>query len=215
MKIQITLENHKSLLYKLEKLVPKTLQSDLKFAEIKNIEKLEKSILQKGFNTIIYLWQDENETHISDGNHRVIALNNLIKKGHQITEVPVIFQKANSLKEAKALILSNSIKVAKISKMSLANYFEENSFSIDEIKEELESFTDLAIDTDDLLAMSMENNIEENGETFEEEEDQDTPEKFYLIATFDTESERQVILDNNPKLQVNFQTCSSKDIKFK
>ncbi len=214
--IPITLQNHK-VFSKLSDLIPKTLQGDLKYCKNEDIEKLEKSILKYGFNTIVYLWQDPEtkKVHISDGNHRVIAANNLVtKKDYILDKIPVAFQKAKTLKEAKALILSNSVKVATISKIAMATFLDEAEFSIPEIEEVGSHFTDTNLDFGDVVNIVSEV-AEDNEPIVDSKEKDDSPAShFYIIIDCESEKTRSDAIKKLDK-NLSFSTCTEKDMKFK
>lgn len=218
--IPVKIKNHKTFV-NFDKLVAKTLQKDLKFSKSEDIEKLENSIIKYGFNTIIYLWAEPKtkKLHVTDGNHRVIALNNLItKKDYSIKKVPVIFQEAKNLKEAKELILSNSVKVASISKIAMASWLDDSEFQIDEITDLNDTFTDTNIDFDDVVKMSQENSeAMVAGSSLEVENDDETetkPTSFYIVIDFDTKKARDKELAKIDT-KLNASACTDLDIKFK
>jgi len=84
----------------------------------RDVEKLKKSILNRGFFSPFLVWNN----FIFDGTGRVLALKELEKEGNRIPDLPCLFVEANNLAEAKIYALQMSSKHGEITQESLYEF---------------------------------------------------------------------------------------------
>ena len=114
--------------------------NDLKESKDRDITKLKNSIVNEGFAFPFYCWQ----RYVIDGKGRFLALTELEKEGYDIPPLPYIELKANSIKEAKKLVLMASSEHGKISQNSFDKFTEEE-FEIEELKNDI-NIPDIKLD---------------------------------------------------------------------
>lgn len=116
---------------------------DLKRQTKEQAEKLKKSLVENGFSSPFFIWENGKSTYILDGHHREKALNELDAEGEKIpSKLPAVWVRAKNQNEAKKLILAYSSEYAKISRAGLENFIDgfdlgelQDMFTIDHIME--------------------------------------------------------------------------------
>lgn len=103
----------------------------LKDNKERNVKKLTNSIINQGFSFPFHIWADHK--YIIDGTGRFLALTQLEKQGYNIPLLPVVEIQADTLKQAKALVLSASSQHGQISQTSLGD-FTSIDFELEELK---------------------------------------------------------------------------------
>ena len=94
-----------------------TLKSDKR-----DVTKLKNAILKGGWSFPVYVWKDND--YVIDGKGRKQAVEELIKEGHTITEIPVVDIEAKDLKEAKQKVLEVSSQYGDVTKDSFEAFTE-------------------------------------------------------------------------------------------
>ncbi|MGL5963784.1 MAG: ParB N-terminal domain-containing protein [Fusobacteriaceae bacterium] len=109
--------------------------NQLKDNSNRDVSKLVNSILNNGFIAPFDCWKNPNgKNYVFDGTGRMLALLQLETEGIEIPELPVLFIKAENIKEAKKYALHRSSQHGKITQNSLAD-FTSSDFELDELKE--------------------------------------------------------------------------------
>lgn len=90
----------------------------LKDIRKRDVTKLKKSIIKRGFFSALMVW----ENLVFDGAGRVLALKELEKEGYKIPEIPCQFVEANNLAEAKIYALQMSSQHGDITQESLYEF---------------------------------------------------------------------------------------------
>ena len=109
-------------------------QNSLKKITSENLERLKRSILQKGIIAPIYLW--EGHDYILDGHQRLTAVRALIEEGHTLKDdaLPYLPIEAATHKEAAELVLAYSARYGDITPDGIAQFidkFELNPYELD------------------------------------------------------------------------------------
>lgn len=101
------------------------LQGGLKKRTVESLSKLKKSIVKHGFIVPIFIWENiEDATlRIIDGHGRVEALESLKKDGYSIPEIPIVFVKADNLKDAKEKLLVVASQYGKFDRDGAEEFF--------------------------------------------------------------------------------------------
>jgi len=108
----------------------RTLSSDdflaLEFNTLKSdkrdVTKLKNAILKGGWSFPVYVWKDND--YVIDGKGRKQAVEDLIKEGHTIKEIPVVDIEAKDLEEAKQKVLEVSSQYGDVTKDSFEAFTE-------------------------------------------------------------------------------------------
>jgi len=91
-------------------------------ADKRDVTKLKNAILKGGWSFPVYVWKDNN--YVIDGKGRKQAVEELIKEGHTITEIPVVDIEAKDLEEAKQKVLEVSSQYGDVTKDSFEAFTE-------------------------------------------------------------------------------------------
>jgi len=124
------IENHilKTALVDIDNLVP--LQGDLKKLSDENFNKLRKSLIEKGFQFTVHVWEQGKKTYIIDGHQRVHVMKNLRKAGWDIPPITCAYVKAETYHDAKELILYAVSQYGKIDKEGFEEFTLNEDFDI-------------------------------------------------------------------------------------
>jgi len=106
--------------------------NDLKESKDRDVSKLKNNIVNTGFTSPFYIWQDHK--YVIDGAGRCKALTELQSEGFIIPPLPYVEIQAQDLKEAKKIVLSVSSQFGIVTQNSLGD-FTANDFEIEELKE--------------------------------------------------------------------------------
>jgi hypothetical protein len=101
-------------------------------SDVRNVTKLEQSILNNGFTSPFIVWSGKD--YVIDGTGRWLALQNLEKAGVVIPPLPIILIEAKDVKEAKKLAMSISSQHGLITQDSLSDFLKDD-FKLEEIQE--------------------------------------------------------------------------------
>jgi hypothetical protein len=145
------IENHilKTELLDISELTP--LQGNLKKLSDANFNKLRDSLIEKGFQFTVHVWESGGVTYIIDGHQRVHVLQQLRKSGWDIPPITCAFVKADNYHEAKELILYAISQYGKIDKQGFDEFtlnedFDLISFDLPDFKIDVPSLDDLSDD---------------------------------------------------------------------
>ena len=110
------IENHilKTELLDIDYLIP--LQGDLKKLSGENFNKLRKSLIEKGFQFTVHVWEQGGTTYIIDGHQRVHVMKQLRKAGWEVPPITCAYVKAATYHDAKELILYSISQYGKVDK---------------------------------------------------------------------------------------------------
>lgn len=97
----------------------KKFQGKLKEMSKVNYDKLKGQILEHGWISPVYVW---NEIEILDGHGRLLVLDTLIKQGYDIAEIPVVDIMCKTRKEAGKILLAINSNYQTITKDGLYEY---------------------------------------------------------------------------------------------
>jgi hypothetical protein len=138
----LRIENHilKTELLDISLLTP--LQGGLKTMTDENFNKLRKSLIEKGFQFTIHVWESGGVIYIIDGHQRVHVMQQLRKEGYEIPQLNCAFVKAANYSEAKELIFYAISQYGKIDKtgyddFTLGENFDMWKFDLPDFKLEL------------------------------------------------------------------------------
>jgi len=111
-------------------------------ADKRDVTNLKNAIVKRGWSFPVYVWKDNN--YVIDGKGRKQALEELLKEGHEIKEIPVVDIEADSIEEAKQKVLEVSSQYGDVTKDSFEAFTE--SFDAD-----FETFDLKGISEDDFI----------------------------------------------------------------
>jgi hypothetical protein len=122
------IENHilKTELLDIDQLTP--LQGGLKKLSDENFNKLRQSLIDKGFQFTVHVWESGGVTYIIDGHQRVHVMKQLRKAGWDIPPITCAFVKAATYHEAKELILYSVSQFGKIDQDGFTEFTEGEGF---------------------------------------------------------------------------------------
>lgn len=108
------IENHvlRTELLDIGQLTP--LQGGLKTLSDENFNKLRQSLIEKGFQFTVHVWESGGVNYIIDGHQRVHVMQQLRKAGWEIPPITCAFVKASTYHEAKELILYSVSQFGKV-----------------------------------------------------------------------------------------------------
>lgn len=109
-------------------------QGKLKTITKGELEKLKQSILKYGFSFPVFVWQKK----ILDGHQRLKAVKSLIKDGHQIDEIPIVFIEAKNQTEAAEKLLLISSRYAEMDQGGFQTFIYDQKIDLDSITELIE-----------------------------------------------------------------------------
>jgi len=112
----------------------KDFQGNLKSLSPEALEKLKRSILKHGFSFPVFIWNDS----ILDGHQRIFALNELIKDGYSIGNLPVVEIEAEDEKEAAEKLLLINSQYARITDEGIREFIDSYNIDIESIVLDLE-----------------------------------------------------------------------------
>lgn len=124
------IENHilKTELIDIDQLTP--LQGDLKKLSDKNFNKLRQSLIDKGFQFTVHVWEQGGITYIIDGHQRVHVMKQLRKAGWEIPPITCAFVKAATYHDAKELILYAISQYGKLDKEGFESFIQGEDFDL-------------------------------------------------------------------------------------
>lgn len=109
-------------------------QDDLKDLSEKGLDRLERSILKYGYRIPMFVWKNKGRYNILDGHQRKRVISHLVeKKGYACPELPVINIPAESMKEAKELLLMILSEFGDKNRQGLYEFLEANKFKIKDV----------------------------------------------------------------------------------
>ncbi|MDI6756424.1 MAG: hypothetical protein QME32_00210, partial [Endomicrobiia bacterium] len=108
----------------------KTFQGNLKELSIINAEKLKASIIEHGWIAPIFIW---NENEILDGHGRLLVLDELLKEGHTIDDLPVVDIEARTKKQAAKILLAINSKYQTVTEEGLYEFMNEMDLDIKDL----------------------------------------------------------------------------------
>lgn len=98
------------------------LQGELKKLTDENFNKLRQSLIDKGFQFTVHVWEQGETTYIIDGHQRVHVMKQLRKAGWDIPKINCAFVTARTYNEAKELILYSVSQYGKIDKQGFDDF---------------------------------------------------------------------------------------------
>ncbi len=110
-------------------------QGNLKSLSKENNKRLREEILKYGFNSAVDVWKDGKNKFNLDSHQRLIVVEELEKEGYLIPPIPVNWIKANSLKDAKHILLSRVSQYGKVQETGLKAYLNSSGLTVDDIKQ--------------------------------------------------------------------------------
>lgn len=157
------------------------LQGELKKLTDENFNKLRQSLIDKGFQFTVHVWQQADVTYIIDGHQRVHVMKQMRKAGWDIPKINCAFVTARTYHEAKELILYSVSQYGKIDKQGFEEFTLNENF--DYLKFDLPDFK---IDEPKLDDIPIDPNEVEGDTKMSDEVDVD---KEFLLIVFDTEEQ--------------------------
>jgi len=109
----------------------------------RNVSKLVNAIIKNGWSFPVFVWAGHN--YVIDGAGRKLAVEQLIKQGHEIKEIPVLEIEAKDLEEAKRKVLEVSSQYGDVTKDSFRLFAQDLDLDFDD-------FNIKGIDKDVLLS---------------------------------------------------------------
>jgi hypothetical protein len=104
-------------------------QGDLKDLSAESYQKLKANIIKYGITSPIHVWINEAKTWALDGHQRLRTLTALENEGYTIPLVPVTFIKADSVKDAKKILLSLTSQYGQINPDGLFEFIQDLGFN--------------------------------------------------------------------------------------
>ncbi len=161
------------------------IQGDLKSLSEENYQKLKLQILDEGFISPFYVWDDKGTLNLLDGTQRKITLERMLNEGIAMPEkFPIIKIPARNSNHAARLILAISSQYGKVSEESI------NKFN-----EKFEIF-DMTPFSFDALPQSNMIKLDEHGPEESEPINIDDNKKYKIEVTFPNDCEMMDIHDD-------------------
>jgi len=160
----------------------KPFQGSLKTLTEANYKKLKREILRNGFVEPISIWNN----NILNGHQRLECLTKMRQEGYHIPKVPVSLIEADSIDDAKRIVLSLTSQYGTMTQESLYDYMSESDISLAEIDDRYDF---AGIDRDDFenkFFKDFEPNLPEEGIKEKKVE-------VILKVLFDSEDEREIL----------------------
>jgi len=133
--MELKVESLQIKYYDYKDLLP--IQGNLKEVSKTAFEAIKKTILKRNFKIPIYVWEEnEQKVYILDGHTRRLVLLVLEKEGYVIPKIPCVVIPADSLSEAKELVLAITSSYGKIDGQGLYEFLNDVDIPIDEFKKE-------------------------------------------------------------------------------
>jgi hypothetical protein len=114
------------------------LQGELKTLHERDAEKIKQSFLKYGFRFPVYVWEGpEAKYHIIDGHQRIRVLKRMINdEGYELQGglVPVVEIEADSMQQAKELVLLAASRYAKVNENGLHDFLEQADLDIENLQ---------------------------------------------------------------------------------
>lgn len=107
-------------------------QGKLKKISKKNLDALKKRIVEDGFISPFFVWDDSGDYRILDGHGRLFALCSLREEGYDLPMFPVVFVDAKDEAEARARLLSITSQYGEFDTETLGEWLAELDASIAE-----------------------------------------------------------------------------------
>jgi len=112
----------------------KPFQGELKSLSKENYEKLRGSIIEYGFTSPMNVWRESDDNwYTLDGHQRCRVLEKMGEEGFNIPEIPVSFIHAESIDEAKRILITHASQYGKVEKQGLYEFAIENGIEPDEL----------------------------------------------------------------------------------
>ena len=111
----------------------KDFQGALKTISRDELNKVKRSILKIGFSFPVFVWNEE----IIDGHQRVKAVNELLREGHEIDDIPVVDIYAENRSEAAEKLLRLNSQHGKITDDGLLAFVDDNGVNVDGLLDDL------------------------------------------------------------------------------
>jgi len=144
MKVEIRCKSDKTLL--LPELT--AFQGDLKTRSDEDVRKIARSIIDYGFSFPFFIWHSDGVNYVLDGHGRLEALYVLEAEGYEIPPLPVVYIKADSEGNAKALLLQINSLYGETSRDELLALIEEIGASIEDLSFPQVIFDELVFEPD-------------------------------------------------------------------
>jgi hypothetical protein len=124
----LKIENHikKVELLDIDRLTP--LQGGLKKLTDENFNKLRDSLINKGFQFTVHVWESGDVIYIIDGHQRVHVMKQLRKGGWEVPPINCAFVSAANYHEAKELILYSVSQYGKIDETGFREFTLDEDF---------------------------------------------------------------------------------------
>lgn len=111
----------------------KTFQGNLKEMSKKNSLKLRAQIIKHGWIVPIFVWKNGKNEEILDGHGRLLVLEDMIKEGYTIDDLPIVDIMAKTKKEAGEILLSINSHYQVITADGFDNFINEMKLSLKDL----------------------------------------------------------------------------------
>jgi ParB-like chromosome segregation protein Spo0J len=100
-------------------------QGKLKKISKKNLDALKKRIVEDGFISPFFVWEDSGDYRLLDGHQRLAAVCSLREDGYNLPMFPVVLIEAKDEEEAKARLLSITSQYGEFESVELESWLSE------------------------------------------------------------------------------------------
>lgn len=97
-------------------------QGDLKETSTEEFQQLRRLILKHGWTAPVHVWENGGKRWILDGHRRRLVANELRKEGYTIPPLPINLIEADSLKQAKEILLAHVSQFGKVTEEGLYEF---------------------------------------------------------------------------------------------
>jgi hypothetical protein len=124
-------------------------QGNLKSLSDENYGKLKQQIVELGFSEPVSVWKSGKKNFILNGHQRVKTLTKMVEEGFSVPDIPVNMVEAESISEAKRILLSLASQYGKVEAQGLYDFMQGADISLDDFSQ---NFAMPEIDVKDFTA---------------------------------------------------------------
>lgn len=107
-------------------------QGEIKTLSKEEYERLRTTTIKEGIRLALHVWEHKGQLNLIDGHQRTWAWKKMRDdEGFEFDDIPVSYVEAETIEEAKRVVLLALSQSGKVNQESLANYIRENHISVE------------------------------------------------------------------------------------